>query len=473
MMAREGRRLNTQDEREPDGSPWDAVGGPVEHEIDEPGDGNPDDEPNPEHPGSGEDSSEASGESPADEPAEPMWRGQFATLRAAMDTYAAGWRTFLPLSASVAAVAGFSTFLTQLSIGSPNQGLTTGLAYALIFLNLLVAAAIVDATDAIRSGQPRSSGQAFQAATRRVRSILGGWILVWLSVTAVLVVAAIPLIGAIVQYRLSDLSRYLWPAAFVAIGGLVIVYLAFRWSFLAQAILLEGVGAKASLGRSWSFTRGRVLRLGLLGFLVALLGIPGTLGDVLLSVSSWNPWVVAGASFVATTVLSPIVTITTTIAFRDLTGRADAPGLALPRRWPGVLAGLLVVDILLAGGGIAAFGSSGFTLLPNTSRGEIVTGTRQDPAAPCSPGNPATSFTTSDEIWLAAVFSRHVPPGAVLRVEFSMDGVDLGGVPLESGAGGIDCYYETKALIGLGPGTYGVKVTLGDEVISEGTFTVR
>lgn len=410
---------------------------------------------------------------PADDLAgEPFWRGLFATLRASMDTYAAGWRTFLPLSASIAIFSAVLAYVSASVSGTRGRGATTVFVYALIFLGLMVAAAIVDATDAIRSAQPRSATQAFQMAVRRFRSIFGAWLIVWLAVAGVGIVFAIPLIGAVIDDGFTNISKLVPWVAIAAVGVALITYLLFRWSMVAQGVLLEGLGARGSLARSWSFTKGRVIRLGFLSLFVALAGIGGTAGEVLVSVSSKNPLLVAVATFVAAFVLTPLPTIAMTIAFRDLTGRRDAPGLTLSRKWPLVLVVFLVVDVLLLAAGIGAFRSGNFTL-PTSNRGGIVTGTSSNPADGCSPTNPRTVFSSADQIWLAATFTRRVEPGVVMEVQFSRDAVELGVVPITSGPLGAGCYYEIAALTGLSPGTYRVRVTEGTEVLAEGEFTVR
>lgn len=411
------------------------------------------------------------GDPPDENAGEPFWRGLFATLRVGMDTYAAGWRTFLPLSASIAVFSAVLAYVSASDSGTRGQGTTTAFVYALIFLGLMVAAAIVDATDTIRSGQTRSATQAFQSASRRFRSIFGAWLIIALALAGVGIVFAIPLAGAVIEDGFSDLSKLVPWVAVAAVGGALVTYLLFRWSLMAQGILLEGLGARASLARSWSFTKGRVVRLGLLSLLVGLFGIVGTAGEVLVSSASNDPLLVALASFVAAVVLTPLPTIVMTIAFRDLTGRRDAPGLALPKRWPRVLVVFLVVDILLLVAGIGAFRSGNFTL--PTSRGGIVTGTSSNPADGCSPTNPKSEFSSADEIWLAATFTRRVEPGVVMEVHFSRDAVELGVVPITSGPLGAGCYYEIEALTGFSPGTYGVRVTVGTEVLAKGEFKIQ
>lgn len=431
------------------------------------------DEPDGEAPSDGSDGAAAVADDPPDDLAgDPFWRGMFATLRASMDTYAAGWRTFLPLSGSIAVFSALSTYVSASVAGTSNQGASTGFVYAVILLGLLVAAAIVDATDAIRSGQSRSANQAFRASTRRLRSIFGAWLILTLAIAGVMIAFSIPLAGALIQHGFSDLPKLVPWVAVAAIGAALMIYLVFRWSFMTQAILLEGLGARASVGRSWSFTKGRVIRLGVLSFLVGLIGMVGVVGEVLVSAASQDPLLIAIASFVAAFVLTPFPTIAMTIAFRDLTGRQDAPNLALPRRWPGVLALFLVVDIVLLVGGIGAFRSSDFAF-PTLDRAGIVTGTRSNPADGCSPGNPKSEFTSADEIWLAATFTRRIEPGVVMDVHYFQDGVELGVVPITSGPLGSGCYYEIEPLTSMPPGTYRVRVTFGTEVLADGEFKVR
>jgi hypothetical protein len=127
---------------------------------------------------------------------------------------------------------------------------------------------------------------------------------------------------------------------------------------------------------------------------------------------------------------------------------------------------------LVFAAGIWAVSNAGGQVF-DPDRGHVIAGTIQNRASLCRPENRKTTFETTDNIWVTAIFTKRVPAGENIVVEYFVGNTSLGSATLTAEAPGLDCYYETQALRGAEPGTYRITVTYASAVIADGSFTVR
>jgi len=117
--------------------------------------------------------------------------------------------------------------------------------------------------------------------------------------------------------------------------------------------------------------------------------------------------------------------------------------------------------------------ADGLSGVPSQDRGKILAGTERDPANPCAPKSQATTFASSDTIYVGGYFSRAVLPGQSATVHVLIDGAEAVSAPLNAGGQLVACYYEQDALTGLSPAEYRILVDDDAGVLAEGTFTVK
>lgn len=111
--------------------------------------------------------------------------------------------------------------------------------------------------------------------------------------------------------------------------------------------------------------------------------------------------------------------------------------------------------------------------VPAQDRGKILAGTQRDPANPCAPQAQATTFASTDTIYVGGYFTRAVLPGQTATVHVLIDGAEAAKAPLNAGGQLVACYYEQDALTGLSPAEYHILVDDDTGVLAEGTFTVK
>jgi len=131
---------------------------------------------------------------------------------------------------------------------------------------------------------------------------------------------------------------------------------------------------------------------------------------------------------------------------------------------------LLIPTFAIAAPSLGKIGLSG---VPAQDRGKILAGTERDPANPCAPKSQATTFESSDTIYVGGYFSRAVLPGQSATVHVLVDGDERAKAPLNAGGQLVACYYEQDALTGLSPAEYRILVDDDTGVLAEGTFTVK
>jgi hypothetical protein len=131
---------------------------------------------------------------------------------------------------------------------------------------------------------------------------------------------------------------------------------------------------------------------------------------------------------------------------------------------------LLIPSLAIATPSLGTFGLNG---VPAQDRGKILAGTERDPANPCAPKAQATTFESSETIYVGGYFSRAVLPGQSATVHVLIDGAEAAKAPLNAGGKLVACYYEQEALTGLSPAEYRILVDDDTGVLAEGTFTVK
>ncbi len=215
---------------------------------------------------------------------------------------------FRPLLLTSAALLVPSTLLTgvlttvssQRFAASPTadygQTLLTQLAYLTsVFLLLLVGLvfqglaylALTRHTTAALHGDALPFAEGLRYALSRFFSWLGMTLLQGLAFVGSLLVAIIPLMILGVLLAVASNGELSWVSNTAAVLGVVcgyalgillilipVAYLAARWVASLPAMVVENLGGRAALGRSWRLTKGRVWRS--IGYVV-LLGVMGTL----------------------------------------------------------------------------------------------------------------------------------------------------------------------------------------------------
>jgi len=131
---------------------------------------------------------------------------------------------------------------------------------------------------------------------------------------------------------------------------------------------------------------------------------------------------------------------------------------------------LLIPTFAIAAPSLGKIGLSG---VPAQDRGKILAGTERDPANPCAPKAQATTFESTDTIYVGGYFSRAVLPGQSATVHVLIDGAEAATAPLNARGQLVACYYEQDALTGLSPAEYRILVDDDTGVLAEGTFTVK
>ena len=115
----------------------------------------------------------------------------------------------------------------------------------------------------------------------------------------------------------------------VALGTLLVIvpglYLATRWSMLAPALVIEGLGARESFARSHALVKGRGWQV--FGLLVILLLLTLVASVVIVEILQLSGADLVGSwigSAVVNTIITPYAAIATTLVYFRLSAGADA-----------------------------------------------------------------------------------------------------------------------------------------------------
>jgi hypothetical protein len=208
----------------------------------------------------------------------------------------------------------------------------SGLAFLIAFP--ILTGGLTDATAQRYLGRPTTVKSSLQTGVRFFWRILGGALLLGLTVLFVFVVP----IGVIVGVSLVGGGGALWALLLLAVPLAVTlaIWLYITWAFWTQAIILEGTGILAGLRRSAQLVSGsrwRVIGIYLLlqVIQVVLVAIPSTFASALQATLPPNVGLALSnlISTVFTLLLYPISLGTFTLLYFDLRVRKEGLDLTL------------------------------------------------------------------------------------------------------------------------------------------------
>ena len=222
--------------------------------------------------------------------------------------------------------------------------------------------------------------------------------------------------------------------------------------------------------------KGNLWRLGILFVAVYLLVVPLSVGAAFLILAT-TPVIGAVVAILAFLVTLPLLFIVLSLSYGDLTGRPRAEEqVRSPHRRlfaVAVLVGgivLLVPSVALA---VPRLGELALAAIPPEDRGTLYFGTQRNPVNPCAPLDRATTFSTSDSIYIGGYFSRSLLPGQSASIHVYIDDTEVVNSPIEAGAQAVACYYEPTPLEGAPAGEYRIIIDDSAGIFAEGTFTVQ
>jgi hypothetical protein len=444
-------------------------------------------------------------------PGQAGWRGIGSTIGRTFDTYGTAFGTFLALSAPI------SIFATMTLLAGSNSSAILLLTLVNVVVGLVCGAAMMLATDDLARGPQASVGDVLDRAAGRIGSLTLSALIVGLALGGFVVIIAIAggVVGIATRAGPGSSAGTALVVVLVVALLIPVFILLMRWGLSGPAIAVDGFGAMAGLRRSRELTRGHLWRLaGLfvaLGLIVSLVGG----GASLLSTFAPDRALAAAGVAIATLFTAPLLGIAPAVAYRDLAGRRQGTteGLPAERMAPDEMpleaapleaapleaapleaapleaapleaapldrAGRRVSALAVVGVGVI-LGAAGIWSVSNTGgrifipdRGQVLAGTALNAADLCHPSGRKTTFSTAEEIWIAAVFSSHVPAGQEIIIEFLRGDQSLASAPVTAGPAGLDCYYETGPLREAPAGTYRIIVLHGSTTLADGTFTIR
>jgi hypothetical protein len=216
-------------------------------------------------------------------------------------------------------------------------------------LAVVAAGAFVRASARMYLEGHASFRDAAATAVQRSISLVGATFLSALAMLAVIFVGLLAialLLGVLARGTVASQGG---PAVFVAfvIGValfVAVVTISVRWSFVGPAIMVEGLGAMAALGRSWRLTAGSIWRtfgiVLIFGLLVAL--FQAVIAQVLtlmtgqvLGIASFEALLIStAAGSLVSLPFAPVVPLALTVLYFDLRVRREAFDV-LPAQPPG------------------------------------------------------------------------------------------------------------------------------------------
>lgn len=144
---------------------------------------------------------------------------------------------------------------------------------------MLASAAVIHVADASYRGGSATAGQAIRTALARAETLIGVFFVLFAGVLAVVFIGILAtVVLALLGFVVGGASLAVFAGLIGAVGTFVaIVFVALRWSLVVQAVICEGAGALAAVGRSWRLVSGstwRLLGYNLLFFVIlALIGV--------------------------------------------------------------------------------------------------------------------------------------------------------------------------------------------------------
>lgn len=236
------------------------------------------------------------------------------------------WRTFVAISIvaqAITTVASLTlllnpqaTLFTDFTGRTPTQAeleaffaglwpaFLLSLAFFLVVLlvgNIQIGA-MTDVVGRIYAGKPVGAFSSLGRASRRWVTLLALMVLLLLGALAVFLVGA--MVGTLALFVLTVVVRSLPLVVFFVLILYVamiaaLIFVAVRWSMAVQVVMLESLGARAAMGRSWRLIAGSTWRVigyylifALLAIVISL--IIGTAVNILV-----NPYEMSGFRIVA------------------------------------------------------------------------------------------------------------------------------------------------------------------------------
>jgi hypothetical protein len=158
-------------------------------------------------------------------------------------------------------------------------------------------------------------------------------------------------------------------------------------------------------------------------------------------------------------------------------GGPASPGRVSPGVRRLYVLGIFVVGLILLVPSIAAaapaLGKFAIAGVPAEDRGKIIAGTQRNAADPCAPLGRATTFSSTDQIYIGGYFTRGVLPGQSATIHVLVNDEERVAAPIKASGRIVGCYYELQALTGLGPAEYHLLIDDSQGVLAEGRFTVK
>ena len=264
--------------------------------------------------------------------------------------------TLLLLNRTASSVgSGSASSLTQLLTASNLS--SGGIGFVAAIVGLWKYAALVIATGFIFVGARTNWKEAYKLALSRTLSLIGSNVLLF--VLSLIIITPLFFVGVFLAAALVPSGPGSDPSAIVLILAVVVIIaplavgvaVALRWSFITHALLLEGLRARESFGRSWRLTNRSTLRLLGIFFMAGLLmyGL-----EMVPAVLVTIPALLAPEMIVLTTIvssiatraldllLSPIPVAIATAVYFDLRVRRE--GYDLRRRADRILAESAVIE---------------------------------------------------------------------------------------------------------------------------------
>ena len=239
-------------------------------------------------------------------------------IRLAYRTYAAHFRALL-LIALIA--APLQMLITVLSRRTDSEGADAGIAvlqFPAAFIGLIAAAALIHAIDRIASDATPDAGESLDTGFALFPAIFRGYMLLLVLVAASLF--AFPFLGIwwLMKREATIDGRRDW---WLVLPGVLTIYLALRWAFLGQAIVIDGKRNWGALDASADAVRASWWRVGAVLLVVFVV----QLGPLMIaSLARFGPTLVEALSLpLASALVLPFSITAHTLLYYDLKARAN------------------------------------------------------------------------------------------------------------------------------------------------------
>jgi hypothetical protein len=215
-----------------------------------------------------------------------------------------------------------STFITVFAVV-----VGIGLVQALV-VQPIATAAMTRAVGDVYLDQPATVGGAYRAVGRRVGAVVGVAVLLFLTGVGLFAAAFGLVVGAIYAFGANGAALLI---VIVPVMIFVVILVYTRWLFAAPIVILERVGARAALRRSWQLVRGSTARVFGISLLVGVItgilaAIVGALLTVVTGFGDENLRLILNqlASLILAVLIQPISFIVVVLLYYDLRIRREA-----------------------------------------------------------------------------------------------------------------------------------------------------